>query len=99
MCTKYTYLSCIKSNNMARFTLRIDKTAHKVEILEGFTVDYSGVLPGNFNNNGVWGHITNPGVVVKSEGYNPNKWCGKGSFPDVESRIKCDLISLNNQQA
>ena len=79
------------------YTLHIDKIRGKIQIRQGFTVDYdNNTVPKNYNNNGVWGVIVNNGTVVKERSFNKNRWYGEGSFPEVEREMRCDLTNLNN---
>lgn len=80
------------------YTLHINQITQVVEIRKGFEVDYSGKTPVNFNNHitGKWGTIVNEGEVVDYAPYNPNRWYGEGSFPEVESTMKNNLLNLNS---
>ena len=58
---------------MKNLIIQSDLINNRINIVYGFEVDYNALLETkNFNNNGVWGLITNQGEVIDSVSYNPN---------------------------
>jgi hypothetical protein len=79
------------------YTLHQNTILEQFEIRKGFAVDYSGIEPKNYNNNGVWGHIVSAGEIVEYFPYNPNRWYGQGCMADADSQSRSALENLNRK--
>lgn len=80
---------------MSNLTLRTDLINKKISIVQNFEVDYNQRLENkDFNNNGTWGKIINPGTTFKSVSFNPNKWKGHDSFAEVMKYMQQELTML-----
>ncbi len=64
----------MKTKQSAALTIKSDLVNRTIQILLGFEVDYNpSIKDKDFNDNGTWGKIVNPGQVVQTWTYNPNK--------------------------
>ena len=73
---------------MRNLKLHTDKVNHKIQIIEGFEVDYNPALENkDFNNGGTWGKIINKGKIVKSIHYDPNRTAPNFGESDYASKL------------
>ena len=79
-------------------TIQTDLIAHRINVVEGFEVDYNPTLEGkDFNKNGTWGKITNKGTIIRSFIYNPHTGepnFGKSDYELTMTEVKAIVANL-----
>ena len=79
-------------------TIQTDLIAHRINVVEGFEVDYNPITEDkDFNNNGTWGKIVNHGAIIMSFEYDPDRGepnFGKSDYELTMTEVKAIVANL-----